>query len=74
MNNKKNQINIFFEYKEETLISSINKRPEIILPIAFFLLCAIGTISFSESPFLLKLSYHTEKKTLHTLCAASPDV
>lgn len=65
MSNKRNNINIFFEYKEETLISSINKRPEIILPIAFFLLCAIGTILL-----LLPISKNTSITFLDTLFTA----
>ncbi|MBO5948204.1 hypothetical protein J6Q66_05150 [bacterium] len=65
MNNKKKQINIFFEYKEETLISSINKRPEIILPIAFFSLCAIGTILL-----LLPISKNMSVTFLDTLFTA----
>lgn len=44
MDNKKNKVNIFFADKEESLMSSINRRPEIILPIAFFLLCLVGAI------------------------------
>lgn len=44
MDNKKTKKGLFFEYKKQGILSSIVKRSDIILPIAFFILCAIGTI------------------------------
>ena len=44
MENKKIQKGLFFEYKKQSVLSSIVKRSDIILPLAFLILCAIGSI------------------------------